>query len=193
MPVRDSSQLLARRGWPPMLMVPTTILPAPIPLLGADVLERSAEATDSGIANTDSVRQAEDELLRSTNILEAWRKSSVCYSMNGLEGLTCLPYRDRLSGDLNRYEVCSDRSQRSGRRISGEYFKMDSPIPLLLDGDAVVVAMAAKLLLGCTPAPAVDIRATMEPIERMTMIQTTRRIVRGRRLGRRQGMTRLRG
>src|SRR5207247_10521454 len=33
---------------------------------------------------------------------------------------------------------------------------------------------------GCTPAPAVDIRATTEPIPRMTMIQTTGRIVSGR-------------
>ena len=111
------------------------------------MLERSAEATDCRIANTDSVLHAGDELLRLNNILKARRQNAVCYSMNGLESLTqCLPYRYPLSLDLNRYEVCSDRSQRPRRRINGEYFEMDSPILLLLDDDAVV-AMAAELIL----------------------------------------------
>ena len=127
----------------------TTILPTtPVPHLGADVLERSAEATDSRIANSDFVRQAGDELLRPKNILEARRRNSVCDAMNGLESLTqCLPYRYPLSGDLHRYRVCSDRSRRSRRSIKGEYFEIDSPILLLLDGDTVVVAMAAELIL----------------------------------------------
>jgi hypothetical protein len=87
-------------------------------------------------------------LLRPKNIHKARRRNSVCYAMNGLESLTaCLPYRYPLSGDLHRYSVCSDRSQRSHRRINGEYFEIDSPILLLLDADTVVVAMAAERIL----------------------------------------------
>ena len=74
--------------------VRTTILPTPIPPLGADVLERSGEATDCRIANTDSVGHAGDELLRPNDILKARRRNSVCYAMNVVVGLTqCLPYR----------------------------------------------------------------------------------------------------
>jgi len=125
----------------------TTILPTPIPHLGADVLERSLEATDSRIANSDLVRHPGKELLGLNEILEARRRNSVRYAMNGLVGLTpCLPYRHPLSGDLHRDGVCGDRSQRGRRRINGEYFEMDRPILLLLDGDAVV-AMAAELIL----------------------------------------------
>src|SRR5262249_56145068 len=79
----------------------TTILPTPIPHLGADVLERSLEATDSRIANGDLVRHPGKELLGLNEILEARRRNSVRYAMNGLVGLTpCLPYRHPLSGNL---------------------------------------------------------------------------------------------
>ena len=111
--------------------------------------ERSLEATDSRRANIDLVRHAGDELLRPNEILKARRWSSVRYAMSGLGVLTpCLPYRHRLSGDQNRYEVCTYRSQHSRRRINEEHFEMDSPILLLLDGDAGV-AMVVEILL-CT-------------------------------------------
>jgi hypothetical protein len=125
----------------------STIPRTPIAPVGANVQERSLEASDPWIANIDLVLHAGDQLLRPNQILKARRRNAICYSMNGLVGLTpCLPYRHRLSCDQNRYEVCSDRSHRSRRSVNGEYFEMDRSILLLLDGDAVV-AMAAGLLL----------------------------------------------
>src|SRR5215831_5361798 len=124
----------------------TTIRRTAIPAFGAVMLECSSEATDSRIANNDSVRHAGDELLRPNDILKARRRNSVCDPMNGLVGLTpCLPDRYHVSGDLHGYRICRDRPQRSRRRINGEYFQIDCSVLLLLDDDAVV-AMAAELI-----------------------------------------------